>query len=269
MPQLTISDLPSLPLRRANTHKYDYGSLLVIGGSIGYFGAPQLASRAAFRMGTGLVTMALPADIYYQFQPHFFSQMIFPYSSPNELMALLKKKTAVVFGPGMDAQQVVNQEMLKMILATKIPIVIDAGALDIFKTLIPHMSDLSQVVITPHLGEAKRLLDGQDPLSNYADLLIKHLTLVLKGATTIVAQDHRVFDATRGSAAMAKAGMGDVLAGMIGGLLAQGYVPLAAAKLAVYLHQEAARIAWSQKGDVSLISEDVIEALPEAIAKLR
>ncbi|MDD3389438.1 MAG: NAD(P)H-hydrate dehydratase [Bacilli bacterium] len=265
MKQLLELDLPQIPFRRANTHKYDYGSLLVIGGSIGFFGAPQLASKASLRLGVGLVTLALPQEIYYRFEPQFFSQMIFPFAHPQDIVALLKKKTAVVFGPGLDSNIIENLEILKLLLAEKIPLVIDAGGLDIFKPLLDSNEDFSQVVITPHLGEAKRLLDDGDPLVNYSRLTINNLTLVLKGPTTLIAHKDQLFEANQGSSAMAKAGMGDVLAGMIGALLAQGYTPLEAAKLATYLHQEAARIAINQQGKISLISEDVIDALPIAL----
>ena len=112
------------------------------------------------------------------------------------------------------------------------------------------------------------MLDGLDPLSNYELLIKDNLTLVLKGSKTLIANSSECLLATKGSAALAKAGMGDVLSGIIGALLAQGYKPLEAAKLGVYIQQSAHIIALETSSPLSLMSEDIISSLPTAWNKL-
>lgn len=269
MEKLTTNLLPTLPLRRKNTYKYDYGSLLIIGGSSAYLGAPILAGVAAFRMGTGLVTIALPENLYHRYHPEHPSLIIRPFANLDELITIMEKTTAVIFGPGIDINNPQNNVILEFLLNQKVPLLIDAGGLDILKQIDLTKYQNRDFVFTPHLGEAKRLLDGKEPAVNYQSLIYQQNVLVLKGSVTIIANHQQSFLADRGSNAMAKAGMGDVLSGMIGALLAQGYSSLDAAKLGVYLHQSAARIAVQEIGDISLMSEDVINAIPKAIKELR
>ncbi len=262
MKELLVKNLALLPKRSKEGHKYTYGSLLIIGGSIGYLGAPELSGLAALRSGVGLASIALPNDIYYSFKKDVLSLMFFPYQTSSDIKALLPKKTAVVFGPGLNKDDPQNEAVLETLLTAKIALLIDASGLDIFKRVMDKFDDFANVVITPHLGEAARLLDGLDPLTNYELLLKKNITLVLKGSTTIIAKNNERFLANNGHPAMAVAGMGDVLSGVIGAFLAEGYSPLEASKLGVYIHQAAARYALKATHEISLISEDVINSLP-------
>ncbi len=266
--ELTLQNLQAAPQRISESHKYTYGSLLVIGGSLNYMGAPQLAAQAAFKCGVGLVSIALPAHTYFKFEQKVLSAIIFPFFTKENIKERLDKFSAVVFGPGLDIKSKLHLQVLEMLLESKIPLLIDASGLHLFKKVAAKFDDLSQVVITPHLGEATTLLDGLDPLSNYELLIKDNLTLVLKGSKTLIANSSECLLATKGSAALAKAGMGDVLSGIIGALLAQGYKPLEAAKLGVYIQQSAHIIALETSSPLSLMSEDIISSLPTAWNKL-
>ncbi|MGI6714475.1 MAG: NAD(P)H-hydrate dehydratase [Bacilli bacterium] len=269
MEKLQRLNLPDLPLRRDNTHKYDYGSLLIIGGSSSYLGAPILTGAAAFRLGTGLVTIALPEQLYQRYQPTYPSLIIRPFASLEALRTLLEQATAVVFGPGIDKDNSQNKDILLLLFESQLPLLIDASGLDILKMIKREDYHDRDFILTPHLGEARRLLDGKNPMEFYDELIYKRNVLILKGPVTIIGSQKHRFLADRGSSAMAKAGMGDVLSGIIGSLLAQGYSSLDAAKLGVYLHQSAAKFAVETRGDISLMSEDVIDSIPEAIKEIK
>lgn len=237
-----------LPVRKRDSHKGDFGHLLIIAGSEGYTGAPVLCAHAAARSGVGLVTLAVPRNIY----------AIVAAQCPPEVMpcpseSLTGSFDAVAIGPGL------RQPVLKEYAAKT---VLDAGGLDL-AAIRPGM------VLTPHPGEMSRLIGktAKEVQANRWEIARqfareKDVTLVLKGAGTVVTDKAgTLWINSTGNPGMAKGGMGDALTGIIGALLAQGMTPLEAAKAGVFLHGEAGDIAAERRGEASLLATDLIEAL--------
>jgi NAD(P)H-hydrate epimerase len=239
-----------LPERRRSAHKGDFGHLLIIAGSEGYTGAPVLCAHAAARSGVGLVTLAVPRNIY-----PIVAARCPPEVMPCPLESVTGKFDAVAIGPGL--RQPVTQ-------AFAAKSVLDAGALDL-AAIRPGM------VLTPHPGEMGRLL-GKSATEVQADrweiarqfARAHDVTLVLKGAGTVVTdKSGPLWINSTGNPGMAKGGMGDALTGIIGALLAQGLPPLEAAKTGVFLHGRAGDVAAERCGETSMLATDLIEALAD------
>jgi ADP-dependent NAD(P)H-hydrate dehydratase / NAD(P)H-hydrate epimerase len=267
--KLTISDLPIFGKRAAKTNKYDYGSVLVIGGSVGYFGAPAMSALSAYRTGSGLVTVLLQKEDYPFYQNLNPEVMVHPYDSFEGLADALIKKNVVLFGPGLNADDTLNEKVLKVLLERKVPLVIDAAGLTILHSLLDAGYSFENVIVTPHRGEAQKLLDSLTPEKVINQLTNRGLTVVLKDATTLIANVGNQFMADQGNPGMATAGSGDVLAGMIASLLGQGYTPLEAATMGVYLHQSAGNFALDELGEDSMMATDIIRHIPDAIKKIK
>lgn len=236
-----------LPHRDMDAHKGSSGSVAIIGGDSGMLGAVLLASRTALLMGAGRVYAAMlsqQAPVVDVMHPEIMMR------SPSDL-ATLAQLNCVAIGPGL-GQSPLALELLDFWLSQEISIVLDADALN----LIAKHTDLAdrisrrklEAVITPHVGEAARLLESsvqdiQKSRVEAAQALARmfRVTCVLKGAGTVIAQhDGRYFINTSGNPALATAGTGDVLTGAIAGLIAQGLASIDAAKLGVYAHGDAA-----------------------------
>ena len=284
-----------LPERPARGHKGSFGKLLVIAGSLDYAGAALLVCRAAGRAGVGLVTLAVPESL----QPLFAAKVIeattmgLPEDDVEEVdpepalaRILDHEHDALVVGPGLRpglATAELVRELITLPGEHPPPIVLDAEALRSLATMDGWWAgDRRPGVLTPHAGEFARLRAGSgvDPATD-GDLVdddaarVKaardaavawQQVVVLKGARTVTAApDGEVVVATFENPALATGGTGDILAGVIGALLAQGLEPFDAARLGVYLHGAAGDIARERYGDAGLLASD----LPEAIAIAR
>jgi hydroxyethylthiazole kinase-like uncharacterized protein yjeF len=271
--------LRPLVRRHVDSHKYDYGHVLVIGGSAGMVGAPLLTGQAALRIGAGLVTIASPAAVAGKLEERVAEIMTLALADDSaaasrELLKFIKarKVSTAVIGPGM--RPALALPLLKSLLKiTALPIVIDGGALAALSAKLNLLSERSDnsVVLTPHLGEFRRLLDtpGSDIPQQAATLATKYnLTMVLKGHPTRIYDSAESYENHTGGPALATAGSGDVLAGMIGGLIAQGVTPYEAAKAAVYLHGLAGNLAAEAKTEAGVIASDIIESIPPALKSL-
>jgi NAD(P)H-hydrate epimerase len=270
--------------RESDTHKGDYGHLMVIAGSLGKAGAAVMTGKAALRSGAGLVSIAAPMGLVPIIQQQVFEAMCIPSAesidgtlgigAEEELGKAAGRMTACAIGPGLSTHYETVQTVRGLIQRIALPLVIDAdglnalaGSLDILKRL------KSPAVLTPHPGEMGKLLgissnDVQKDRIGIASDFARHynVTLVLKGAGTVIAgPTGDVFVNSTGNPGMATAGTGDVLTGMMGGLLAQGYPAVQAACLGVYLHGLAGDLAAKEKGEMSMIAGDVIENISEAI----
>ncbi len=276
-----------MAVRDRDANKGDYGHLLVIAGSLGKAGAAIMAAKGALRSGAGLVSVATPIGLVPIIQQQVFEAMCLPagesvdgtlsIGSEDELVKASGRMSACAIGPGLTTHYETVQVVKDLIQRITVPMVIDADAVNalagnpgiLLKAKAP-------VVLTPHPGEMARLVgvsaeDIQRDRVNIAkDFAGKYgVTLVLKGAGTIVATTHGdVFINSTGNPGMATGGTGDVLTGMIGSMLAQGYGPTQAACLAVYLHGLAGDLAAGDKGEAGMIAGDVIEKIPEAIKKI-
>lgn len=269
--------------RQSDTHKGTFGHVLVAAGSRAMAGAGLLSAKAALRSGAGLVSWALPMSMVEPLLGHLPEVMLqgvadeqhgdWRAADPKELIAMAQKKNAMLFGPGTGRFAQDDRFVRRIWEETACPLVIDADGLNMIAAAADFDSwsrRKSPVVLTPHPGEMARLCGRSVPevqqdritcARNYA--VQYHVTLVLKGARTVVATpDGTVYVNPTGNAGMATGGSGDVLAGLISGLLAQGYTAAQASALGVYLHGAAGDRAVQRRcHSASLIAGDIVENL--------
>lgn len=274
--------------RKSDSHKGDYGHVLVIAGSTGKMGAGYLASRAALRSGAGLVTFALPEAAFKKFDTRHAEVMIEPVKDDNkghfvpesleDLKKALLKKNAVALGPGIGTDKKTEEFVTSLVLKLNLPLVIDADALN---NLAAHQKAferrIRETVITPHPGEMARLtgLESKAVLKDRINITKNFSTshkiyTVLKGNRTIVATpDGEIFINPTGNPGMSTAGTGDALTGMIASFIGQN-IPVKTAVIAgVYIHGLAGDLASSKLGEVGMIASDLIENIPDAIKIVR
>jgi NAD(P)H-hydrate epimerase len=283
-----------LPERPARAHKGTFGKVLVIAGSLDYAGAALLVCRAAGRAGAGLVTLAVPESL----QPLFAAKVVeattmaLPEDDVEEVdpepaiaRILDHEHDAIVAGPGL-RPGLATAELVRLLLAVPdadqapVPMVLDAEALRSMATLGAWWTGaVRPCVLTPHPGEFERLREGasMEP-ADAGDLsgddaarraaasaaaIAWSQVVVLKGARTVIAEpDGTVTVAPFENPALASGGTGDVLAGIIGALLAQGLAPGPAARLGVYLHGTAGDVVRERLGDAGLLASDLPDAVP-------
>ena len=262
--------------RRAESHKGDYGHLLVIGGAKGMTGAPILCAEAALRSGAGLVSLAAPKEVYpvidRKAPPEIMVQPI------SALPALLKRASVLAIGPGLGRGPAQKALVRRLLARSKQPMVIDADALLALKGLkgLPRPAGAGEVVLTPHPGEMAGLLgipikEVQSDRKRIALRTAKRLgaVVLLKGHRTVIASPSgRVVFNSTGNPGMATAGMGDVLTGVIAALIGQGADAFHAAVAGAYLHGLAGDLAAKKVGQVSLTAGDVLAHLPAAFRRV-
>jgi ADP-dependent NAD(P)H-hydrate dehydratase / NAD(P)H-hydrate epimerase len=264
--------LSELPLPEVAGHKYTRGHALILGG-YPMTGAARLAARGAARAGAGLTTVAVPQVAFPIYAAAFTSIMVHPLTGADDLTRLLadQRFKALLIGPGADANEATRAQACAM-LGSGRPIAMDAGALTAFAEDTNALtraisSDISRpCVLTPHEGEFARLFDCVgDKLSRCrAAARSSNAIIVLKGSDTVIAAPNgEAIINSNAPASLATAGSGDVLSGIIVGLLAQGMAPMSAAAAAVWIHGAAAR-EFGQ----GLIAEDLPEMLPAVLRKL-
>ncbi|MCE9648742.1 MAG: NAD(P)H-hydrate dehydratase [Parvibaculum sp.] len=264
----------AFPRPRLDAHKYTRGHALVVSGGPSHTGAARLAARGAARAGAGLVTVASPPNALQVNAAHLTSIMLTPFSGADALTAILedKRRNACLIGPGAGVGQATRENVLAALLSGA-AMVLDADALtsfseiprDLFVAIKGYFAGAT--VLTPHEGEFKRLfpaLGGSKLARARAAAEEAGAILVLKGADTVIAApEGRVIINSNAGPELATAGSGDVLAGIILGLLAQGVPAFEAAAAAVWLHGEAGK-----SFGVGLIAEDLPEMLPGVLREL-
>ncbi len=276
-----------LPGRKTDSNKGSYGKVLIVAGSKGMTGAASLAATACLRSGAGLVYLAGPASLVPVFSTLVAEAVVIPMEDGGkgvlsaECIEEIKKRIdsvdAVAVGPGLTVCNDTLRVVEEIIGTASVPVVIDADGLNSISRDINMLKKLkAPAVITPHPGEMARLtgktideIQG-DRINTAADFAAKwNVTVVLKGARTITAApDGRVFINPTGNSGLATAGTGDVLAGIIAGLLAQGLETVDAARAGVYVHGLAGDIAAREKGEHGVIARDVAATVPCAIRSL-
>lgn len=271
--------LPFLTERSRFSHKGDYGHGLLIAGSVGKGGACILAAAAAMRSGIGLLTVHMPQRLYDVVQFSVPEAMV-AMDKHNEIITQIdvpERITSIGIGPGIGLHQMTKDAIKKFLDSSpEIPMVWDADALNILAENPILLNKLPEgTIITPHPGEFDRLFGEQeDHFERYktaCDQAMKRkINIVLKGGITIICQSNGVsFFNTRGNPGMATGGSGDVLTGILLGLLSQGYSPEYAALLGVYVHATAGDLASEDLGYEALLSSDIIEYLGDAFEQLR
>lgn len=271
-----------LPPRIKNTHKGNYGRVGIIGGSEGMSGAPFLASLGALRSGAGLVYTYSPKSIATVLQVKSLESIVIKigaadeYFEPSCVEELREKSTfidAAVIGPGLGRTSSMTIFIEQFIKNWDRPLVLDADALNAISNIDIFKYCRVTPVLTPHPLEFSRLtnlsvFEVENRRESAArDFAIKTGSVVLlKGYESVVADPNgNVYVNTTGNPGMASAGMGDILSGMIGTFLAQGYSPFEAAKMGAYFHGMAGDLASEKIGEHGMIASDVLDALPEAI----
>lgn len=260
-PSARLLGKPSVPRRHRCAHKGDHGHVLVVGGDHGFSGAVRLAAEAALRSGAGLVsvaTRAVHSSVIGSDRPEIMSHGV---ETCEQLTVLLERASVVVIGPGL-GQSAWARAMFDAIRSSDLKCVVDADALNLLAKS-PERKD--NWVITPHPGEAARLLRmstaeiNGDRFAAVSQLQRRFAGVaLLKGAGSLIQDDHAVYVSTTGNPGMASGGMGDVLSGIIGGLLAQGMGPSTATQSAVYVHGEAADVAAARDGERGLLASDLL-----------
>jgi ADP-dependent NAD(P)H-hydrate dehydratase len=256
----------------SNTHKGIQGHALIIAGSYGKMGAAVLSSKACLKSGCGLVTAYVPECGYQILQISNPEVMTLTDESEKYISNITFdiKPQAIGIGPGLGQESETQKAVQQFLISNKIPLVIDADALNILsnnKDWFPLLQP--KTILTPHPRELQRLIGkwtSEEDKFNKTIAFSKQygLIVVMKGAATHIVDGETVYQNTTGNAALATAGSGDVLTGMITGLLAQSYKPINAAILGVYLHGLAADIALPETGHQSFIASDIINYLGKA-----
>ena len=257
-----------LPPRDPMGHKGTFGKVYVLGGAVGYTGAPVYAGEAAARTGSGLVFVGVPEEVYPIVAARCAVSMVHPV--PREYGALLERISVcdvAVIGPGLGRAPETEERVCCLLRDLTIPVVLDADGINAVAEHIDVLRDRrAPTILTPHEGEFLRL--GGDLACGRQSAAEKFArdygcVLVLKGPGTLVADpDGRVFENLTGNDGMAKGGSGDVLAGMIGSLLGQGADPASAAACAVWMHGRAGDLCAKKLTRYAMTPPDMIAELP-------
>lgn len=300
-----LHDLPTLPPRDPYGHKGTFGTVVVVGGHLGIdgertmLGAPALAATAALRSGAGLAVLAMHADLLAAgltlcpaatgvALPARPDGRLDASGAAERLDAVINGASVMVLGPGLGVGTAEQQIVVRLLAQDQVPIVLDADGLNALAALPEGYRDIrASVIMTPHPGEFARLAESLgvrlDPLTpdrrvEAASELARRLgcIVVLKGAGTVVSDGLRAWVNASGNAALATGGSGDVLAGILGGVVAQfsrgSRPPLTlfdAARLAVHIHGRAADRWAGRHGDAGLLPGDLAHEIPDVMAALR
>ena len=265
---LTFEDMAKQlkPLNKF-AHKGTQGHALVIGGSLGKIGAVSLASKAALRTGCGLITGFVPQCGTNPIQSYFSEAMVIQDTNEHYISSIDFDicPDAIAVGMGMGKQKETKQALHQFLKTNSSPLIIDADALNILSENREWLNELQpNTILTPHPGELKRLIgqwedDFQKIEMTRAFAQKYNLIVVVKGAHTLIVDSTNLYVNSSGTPALATAGSGDVLSGIIVGLLAQGYKPIEAAQLGVYIHGATANITCDEINPRSFVASDIID----------
>lgn len=284
---LEPADLKNLPVRAADANKGTYGKLLIIAGSAGMSGAAFLSARGAYRTGAGLVKILTVEENRQILQSQLPEAIVETYETElltadrNAFYDMVASQcdwaTAIILGPGL-GQDPYSRDLVEAVLTyAYVPMVLDADALNtlaMYSELTGYFTE--NIIVTPHMGEMMRLTGlgiaelKENPVEEARNYSVRHgITCVLKDAATIIAdKEGEVCVNTSGSSGMAKAGAGDVLTGMIGGLLAQGMELNEAASYGVYLHGLAGEAAVEERGMYGVLAHEIADCVGQVIRKV-
>ncbi|MCA9102122.1 MAG: NAD(P)H-hydrate dehydratase [Planctomycetales bacterium] len=283
--RLTDAPLPRLAPRAADSHKGTYGRALLVGGSRGMAGAISLAGISCLRSGAGLVRIATAqacADVVAGFEPAYMTVALADDGAGRIASAALETvlqqcdaADAVALGPGLGRSDGLDELVARMIADVACPLVVDADGLNALASRTDVLPGAAgPCVLTPHSGEFARLVGADQPLPlddarDRADLFAAEhgVVVVLKGHRTYITDGDTCAWNETGNPGMATGGSGDVLTGMISGLLAQGLSCFDAARLATHVHGLAGDLAARELGQVSLVASDLPRYLPAAFRR--
>lgn len=277
------------PKRERDAHKGIFGTVLVISGSSTMRGAAAFAALGALRSGTGHVKVAsvercidtvaslAPEATYLELNSDSNGFMVFDDNTKEKLLEAMKKSSAVVIGSGMGVTKD-TMEILRFVIANSFcPVIIDADGINCIASDIEILVNRkSEVILTPHPGEMARLLNCDAQTINDNRIMVaekyaeKHgVTVVLKGAGTIVSNKFNTAANHTGNAGMSRGGSGDILSGIIGAIVAQGFSPFDAACAGVYMHGLAGDAAAEKFGQEAMLPRDIIDCISDAFRILK
>ena len=261
--------------RKEDAHKGDFGKVLLYAGSPGMAGAAILCGTAALRTGSGLVRF-LMTKTRKEIQP-ILQTAVWEATCIDEERADLAEYQAIAAGCGLGESEEAAGILAELLSSYAGTLVLDADALN----LLAHREELGSaaasfagtLILTPHVGEAKRLLQTECEIRtlNQREEAVRALAekyrciAILKGAGTLIAAQEEVYQNTTGNPGMATGGAGDVLTGVIASLAGQGYAPLDAARMGVFLHGKAGDLAAQELGEMSVTARDIIRKIPDAL----
>ena len=280
---------PLIGPRPKDSNKGSFGHVLVIGGSLGKAGAAAMAGMSALRSGAGLSTVATAKSILPTaagFHPELMTEPLpeteegtIASSALDSLLKLAQSKTVLAIGPGISRHPETSELVRRLVAESAIPTVLDADGLNAFEGKSTALNGKGRtLVITPHPGEMARLTNStvtavqENRLQVAREFAREHdLILVLKGHRTLIAHpDGTIWVNSTGNPGMATGGTGDILTGMVAGLMAQNPKQIfAAVTAAVYLHGLAGDVACEKMGEHSLVATDLLDAFPEAFRRTR
>ncbi|TET86385.1 NAD(P)H-hydrate dehydratase [Candidatus Aerophobetes bacterium] len=286
---LTLAGISKkLFFRKPSSHKGSFGHLLVIAGSPGMTGAASLTALSALRVGAGLVTLGIPEDLNPILETKLTEVMTLPLPQSKDktlckegfekIKDFSQKCKAMAIGPGISSTKQTKELISTIIDQLDIPLVIDADGINVLAGELSLLKKYkASLIITPHPGEMSRLVGAsveeiQKDRIGFTMALARRIgaIVVLKGARTVIAsKEGNSWVNLTGNPGMATGGSGDILTGIIGGLLTQKLSCLEAAKTGVYLHGYAADLAAQKKGEISLIASDTLETIPEATRRIK
>lgn len=273
--RLMTKEMVRLPRRERDSHKGDYGKLLIVAGSEGYTGAPVFAAQGALRSGAGLVYLGVPREVYPIVAARCSSAMPFPLpDDPEQLVERARSCDVVLVGPGMGRSAQAQRLMFRLMEEVEGPLVLDADGLNALEGQTQRLrARTGLTVLTPHDGEFARLTGCPLPIAHRVEQAV-HLAqetgcvVVLKGHESLTVDPRgRVWRNTTGNPGMAKGGSGDILAGMIASLLGQKQLtgcvscPGELVAWAVYLHGAAGDAAAARCGEYGMLPDDTLAAV--------
>ncbi len=264
------------PERKTDTHKGDYGKILLLCGSRGYTGAAALAAMGALRSGAGLVYLGVPESIYEIEAIKLLEPVVIPFpdeagmfaSSANEgIMEMLPKMDAVLIGPGLGQSEGTLSVVQSVLKCCSCPVVLDADGINLIATHKDVLRDrTATTVLTPHDGEFFRIggVISENRCESAAALATEMGCIVLlKGHRTVVTDGITCYVNQTGNPGMATGGCGDVLAGIITSLIGQGIAPLEAAACGAWIHGAAGDLCAKEIGQYGMLPQDMINVLPQ------
>ena len=275
--EMTEADVRRLlPVRPRESHKGDFGRVLLLCGSTGFTGASRLAARAAMRTGSGLVFLGVPEAVYPIVAAGLEEPVVFPLPSDEAgrlseaavqpILERLPQMDAVLFGPGLGRSDAILTLLCQLLRESRAPVVLDADGIN---CLQGHMDVLRKrtcpIILTPHDGEFARIYDGA-PLGRYVETVAlareSGCIVLRKGHRTLISDGTVTWRNRTGNPGMAKGGSGDVLSGILVSLLGQKVAPLEAAALAAWIHGAAGDRCAARLGEWGMLPSDLIEEIP-------
>ncbi len=278
--------LSIFPYRLPWGHKGTFGKVLTIAGSRGLSGAAYLASLAALKAGAGLSYLVTPKGVEDQIKALTPEVITYPveekdghiaYSAYDEIVEKSKEVDAVAIGPGLRRSEGIKRLVLEFVQNAERPVVLDADGINVISEVPEVLDNLkAHLILTPHPGELARLIESSPKeidenridIAREFSLAHEDVVLALKGATTIVAKEGKLYYNITGNSGMATGGSGDVLTGIIAAFLGMGIDPLKSAVLGVYIHGSAGDMAASYKGEFGITATDLLAYLPYVLKSM-